>query len=172
MGEHAWSPAAAYAGADWRVQRLRLNETHIVSRWPASVEYLLAGHGEPRFDSRLVQFPSEEIVERGGLRWCARGADFLDAEGNRAAYDPSVHAIGPSMLLLREDWTTEFLSEHELALVWLVSGVKSVNLMDPVPGTRQLEISGAYVWTGSGPDGFINDHMSEPVPERGWLGLG
>ena len=172
MGEHAWSPAAAYVGADWRVQRLRLNETLVVSRWPASVEYLLAGHGEPRFASRLVQFPSEEIVERGGLRWCARGADFLDAEGNRAAYDPSAHAIGPSMLLLREDWTTEFLSEHELALVWLVSGVKSVNLMDPAPGTRQLEISGAYVWTESGPDGFINDHMSEPVPERGWLGLG
>ena len=122
MGEHAWSPAAAYVGADWRVQRLRLNETLVVSRWPASVEYLLAGHGEPRFASRLVQFPSEEIVERGGLRWCARGADFLDAEGNRAAYDPSAHAIGPSMLLLREDWTTEFLSEHELALVWLVSG--------------------------------------------------
>ena len=172
MGEHAWSPAAADVGADWRVQRLRLNENHTVWRWPASVEYLLAGHGEPRFGSHLVQFPSEEIVERGGLRWCARGADFLDAEGNLAAYDPSAHAIGPSMLLLREDWTNKFLSENELAMVWLVWGVKCVTLMDPAPGTRQLKISGAYVWTERGPEGFVNHQLSEPIPESGWLGLG
>ena len=161
MGEHAWSPAAAYQRAEWRVEGLRLNENSIVWIRPTSVEYPLAGHGAPRFDSHLVRFPSEKFVERGGLRWCARGADFLDAEGIRAAYDPSAHEIGPSMLLLREDWTTEFLSEHELAIVWLVSGVKSVALMDPAPGTRQLEISGAYVWTERGPDGFVNHQLSE-----------
>ena len=76
------------------------------------------------------------------------------------------------MLLLREDWTTEFLSEHELALVWLVSGVKSVMLMDPAPGTREMKIFGAYVWTERGPDGFVNHRLSEPVPESAWLGLG
>ena len=173
MGEHAWSPAAAYVGAEWRVERrLRLSENHVVWIRPASVQYLLAGQGVPRFNTRLVRFPSEEIVERGGLRWCARGADFLDAQGARAAYDPSAHAIGPSMLLLREDWATKFLAEHKLAMVWLVSGVKSVKLMDPAPGTRELEIYGAYVWTRSGPDGFVNHRLSEPVPEGGWLGLG
>ena len=172
MGEHAWSPAAAYKRAEWRVEGLRLNENSIVWIRPTSVEYELAGHGVPRFDSHLIRFPSEEFVECGGLRWCARGADFLDAEGIRAAYDPSAHEIGPSMLLLREDWTTKFLSEHELAIVWRVSGVKSVKLMDPAPGTRQLEISGAYIWTERGPDGFVNHQLSEPVPERGWLGLG
>ena len=169
MGEHAWSAAASYVGAEWRVKRrLRLTKSRTVWIRPASVQYLLAGHGVPRFDSRLVRFPSEEIVERGGLRWCARGADFLDAEGGRAAYDPSAHTIGPSMLLLRENWTTEFLSEHELAMVWFVSGAKNVQLMDPAPGTRRLEFSGAYVWTENGPDGFINHQLSEPVPAGGW----
>ena len=173
MGEHAWSPASAYVGAEWRVnRRLRLSESRTVWTRPASVEYIIAGHGVPRFDSRLVRFPGEEIVERGRLRWCARGADFLDAEGRRAAYDPSAHAVGPSMLLLRRDWATEFLSEHGVAMVWCLSGEKSVELMDPAPGYRQLEVSGVYVWTESGPDGFVRHQLSEPVPAGGWLGLG
>ena len=75
------------------------------------------------------------------------------------------------MLLLREDWTTEFLSEHELAIVWFVSGAKSVKLMDPAPGYRQLEITGAFVWSESGADGLISHELSEPVPTDGWLGL-
>ena len=173
MGEHAWSPAAKYVGAEWRVERrLCLSESRSVWIRPASVQYLLAGHGVPRFDSRLVRFPGEEIVERGGLRWCARGADFRDAEGGRAAYDPSAHAVGPSTLLLRGDWATEFLSEHGLAMMWFVSGAKSITLADPAPGYRQLKVSGVYVWTQSGPDGFVSHQLSEPVPAGGWLGLG
>ena len=173
MGEHGWSPAAAYAGAEWRVDgRLRLSESCVVWTQPASVQYLLPGHGVPRFDSRVVRFPGEEIVERGGLRWCARGADFLDAAGRRVAYDPSAHAVGPSMLLMRGDWATEFLSEQGLAMVWFVSGAKSVKLMDPAPGYRQLEVAGVYAWTDSGPNGFVSHQLSEPVPAGGWLGLG
>ena len=57
-------------------------------------------------------------------------------------------------------------------MVWFVSGRKSVKLMDPAAGYRQLEISGAYVWSESGPDGFVRHQLSEPVPARGWLGLG
>ena len=172
MGEHAWSPAAAYVGAEWREQRLRLSESRTVWTRLTFAEYTLAGHGDSRFDSRLVRFPSEEIVERGGLRWCASGADFVDEDGDCVAYDPCVYAIGPSALLVRADWMTEFLSVHELALIWFVSGVKDTRLMDPAPGTRQLEISGAYVWTENGPKGFVNYNLSEPVPARGWLGLG
>ena len=172
MGEHAWSPAATHVGAKWREQRLRLSESRTVWTRLAFVEYVLAGHGHPRFDDCLVRFPGEEIVERGGLQWCARGADFLDAKGARVAYDPCVYAIGPSTLLLRADWTAEFLSVHELALVWVVSGVKSTRLVDPAPGTRQLEMSGVYVWTESGPEGFMNHELSEPAPARGSLGLG
>ena len=173
MGEHAWAPVSAYAGAGWRTEgQLRLSESRTVWIRPACVQYILAGHGVPRFDSRLVRFPSEEIVERGGLRWCARRADFQEAEGGLAAYDPSTYAVGPSILLLREDWATEFLSEHGLTMVWFVSGAKSVKLVDPVPGYRQLEISGAYVWSETGPDGFVSHQLSEPVSARGWLGLG
>ena len=173
MGEHAWSPASKYVGAEWRVsRRLRLTESRAVWIRPASVQYTLAGRGVPRFHSRLVRFPGEEIVERGRLRWSARGADFVNAEDRRVAYDPCAHAYGPSMLLLREDWATEFLCEHGLSMVWFVSGRKSVKLMDPAAGYRQLEISGAYVWSESGPDGFVRHQLSEPVPARGWLGLG
>lgn len=96
----------------------------------------------------------------------------MDGEGGRAAYDPSAHAVGPSMLLLRGDWATEFLAEHGLAIVWFVSGAKSVVLMDPAPGYRQLEVFGVYLWTENGPDGFVSHQLSEPVSARGWLGLG
>ena len=167
MGEHAWSPAATYMDAERREDRLRLSDNRTVWTQLAFVEYVLAGHGHPRFDNRLVRFPSEEIVELGGLRWCARGADFVDAERDRVAYDPCVYALGPSTLLLRADWTAEFLSAHELALVWFVSGVRGTRLLDPAPGTRQLEMSGAYVWTESGPEGFMNHELSEPVPPGG-----
>ena len=173
MGEHAWAPASAYVGAEWRTGRqLRLSESRIVWIRPTSVQYTLTGLGVPRFDSREVRFPSEEIVERGGLRWRARGADFQDGEGGLAAYDPSAHAVGPSMLLLREDWASEFLSEKGLAMVWFVSGAKSVKLVDPAVGYRQLEVLGVYVWTESGPEGLVRHQLSEPVPAEGWLGLG
>ena len=173
MGEHAWSPAAAYVGAKWRVERqLRLSEHHIVWIRPVSVQHSLGGLDHPRVTSHMVRFPCDEIVERRGLRWRGRGADFLDVDGVRTAYDPSAHAVGPSMLLLREEWITEFLSEHELAMVWFVRGAKTVIKMDPAPGYRELEIFGAYVWSESGPVGFIRHELSEPVPPSGWLGLG
>ena len=53
-------------------------------------------------------------------------------------------------------------------MVWFVSGVKSVTLMDPAPGYRQLEVSGVYVWTESGPDGSHSIKAAFPV--RTWAG--
>ena len=96
----------------------------------------------------------------------------MNAEGSRVAYDPSTHTVGPSMLLVRYDWAAEFLSEQGLTLVWFLSGAKSVKLMDPAAGYRQLEVYGVFVWSESGPDGFVSHRLSEPVPSRGWLGLG
>ena len=172
MGEHAWSPAAKHAGTEWREQRMQLSEDRTVWTRLAFVEYTLGGHGHPRFEDRLVKFPCAEIVERGRLRWSASGADFVDEDGDCVAYDPCVQAMGPSALLVRADWMAEFLAVEELALVWLVSGVKDTRMTDPAPGTRQLEISGAYMWTASGPEGFVDYELSEPVSEetgRPWL---
>ncbi len=171
MGEHAWSPAAAYARAQFGHEQWgRLSGHASVWLQPATLQYLRGPNElDPVLRTQWLRFPGEEVIQRTGLFWTGQGADFHDSEGTRVAYDPSAHADGPGMLLLHEEWIREFLAKEELAIVWFLFGTKSVILRRLAPGYPHRRISGAYAWTETGPDGFTRDELINDLPEEAHL---
>lgn len=107
LGEHAWAPASRYfhkpyyGDAGW---------TKPAHDCPAKIrtvafEYLRESSG---FDCSVdegftMRLPASDLVTGVGMRWSGRGADFVDAADRVVAQDPTVHADGPSALLLKEE---------------------------------------------------------------------
>jgi hypothetical protein len=169
LGEHGWAPASRYfqqqyfGDAGWTQPRHGC--PHKVRN--VACEYLreAAGFDCSVDESYSLRLPAAELVSGMGLRWFGNGADFLDATRRLAAFDPTVHADGPSALLLREDLLREFLAREKLTLGWAVLGEKRVLS----PGFRTgpyypaLRMSGAYVLTGDrSPVGFLKRVVNEP----------
>ena len=132
-------------------------------------EYIREGSG---FDCSVdegytLRLPVRELVAGLGIRWAARGADFVDAEGRLAAQDPTAHGEGPSAPLLRRDLLQEFLARESLTLCWAVLGEKRVlGAGSGGPHHPTLRMSGAYVLGETGVAGFVkrilDDHGGSP----------
>jgi len=92
--------------------------------------------------------PNPRLADAIGLRWTGYGADFVDADGSLAAFDPSAHDDGFGALLLREDCLEHFLNETQSALVWATIGEKQVirprPRRDPWVGFLRLTDAVAY----------------------------
>ncbi|MBI4588370.1 MAG: hypothetical protein HY725_05990 [Candidatus Rokubacteria bacterium] len=160
LGEHGWSPASryfqqAYFGDEGWTQP---NHGCPVKVRVVAFEYLREASG---FDcsvdeSYTLRLPASELVTGLGLRWSGNGADYLDAAGRLAAFDPTAHANGPSALLLREDLVREFLARENLAICWAVFGEKRVLGAGLMPEHHAaLRMSGAYMLGDKGSVGFV-----------------
>ena len=82
-----------------------------------------------RYLKTSLLVPHFDVVDKLGLRWARRGAEFEYLEGEewkRAAFDPSATEDGPPALLLREDLMRRYLRENELTLCWIVRSDKVV----------------------------------------------
>ena len=104
--------------------------------------------------------PVEDFVKAMNLRWTGYGADYVDPEGVLIAFDPSAYDDCSSALLVREKSLKEFLSETGLALVWAISGQKSVAVprASPIPWTSFSRLSGACVYAPGQLKGYLNTH--------------
>ena len=167
LGEYSWSPAFRhfsqpyYGVEDWT------NPGHgcPVDVRRATFEYVAEANG---FDCSLdesytLRLPHYEIIERLGLKWSGRGADYVDQHGNRAAFDPTAHEDGPRGLLIREDVLEEYLSKEGLALCWTILGQKQV--YGKGYGREyysSLTISGAYGYGDRGLNGCLRFCLDEP----------
>lgn len=110
--------------------------------------------------------PTYRLLKSLGLRWSGQAADYLDEDGNLAAFDPTAHEDGPSALLIREDLLREYLSKEGLVLCWTVLGEKWV--IGPMNARKyhgSLKISGAYRYTDQGPEGDLNFNPDIPSDE-------
>ncbi len=167
LGEYSWAPAfqhvkrSYYGVEDW----MDLRYGCPVSVRPAASQHFAETNG---FDCSLdesytLRLPHHELVERFGLKWSGKGADYLDKQGNRAAFDPTAHEDGPPGLLMREDLLKQYLSEEKLALCWGVVGQKQVygkGYSREYYGN--LKISGAYKYTDHGPKGCLKYCLDKP----------
>ena len=168
LGEHGWSPAFRYftrtydAGAEW----LNSERCPVPIRPIASQYHAETGSFDCSVDeSYSLRVPHYELVDRLGLRWSGRGADYLDQQGQLGVLDPTAHENGPTALLLREDLLREYLSQNNLALCWTILGEKRVlGRMSRSISTYygSLRISGAYRYTDHGPRGFIRFRHDPP----------
>jgi hypothetical protein len=168
LGEHGWAPASRYFqklyyGDDGWTQP---NHGCPVEIRTVAFEYLREASG---FDcsvdeSYTLRLPVSELVNGLGIRWSGSGADFIDGADQVATQDPTVHAEGPSALLLREDLLREYLARDKLTICWAVLGEKRV--LSPGFGTGPyhpaLRLSGAYVLSQGRAMGFVKHMIDDP----------
>lgn len=173
LGEYGWSPAFrnlhpdCLEDGDWVKPQPRDGEECPVLIRPASFTSLSENGG---FDCSIdenysLRLPHQDYIDHSGLRWSGNGADYLDANGELAAFDPTVHGDGPSALLLRGESLKEYLKDKELALCWTVIGEKWVVGGDTDAGIRgYATMSGAYSYTGEKLEGFL--HYRRKLPDN------
>jgi hypothetical protein len=159
LGEHGWSPASRY----YQRMHVRDNSAIQLGKYcPINLQIVALKYAQDAssFDSSIdkrftLRLPSVDLIHGLGLRQSGGEADFVDAAGERQAFDPSAHGSSPSALLVRQVALKEFLEREELALCWAVNGEKRL-LGGPETPERQhfLCISGAYVLGDKGPVGF------------------
>ena len=98
VGEHGWAPAADYTqvplGTMFEEARPSRNAPVRLEAVATKYPFPAGGRDESVSATEWLHLPDQKIVQIGGLRWSGQGADYLDPEGNRAAFDPSAHAAG------------------------------------------------------------------------------
>ncbi len=174
LGEFAWSPAwryleqPYYGYGGWT----RPRQDSPVELLVAAFRYLREASGFDCSvdDSFTLQLPASKLAVGLGLRWSGEGADFVDSAGRMAAFDPTVYALGPKSLLVREDLLREYLARERLALCWAVLGEKQVFRPEPGLGhSRSLVLSGAYVLGRGAPEGFLKRTLDRRSKQRSKL---
>ena len=159
MGEHAWAPAATYSqvflGGLYEEARPSNNSPVRLNSVAAKYPVRRGALDDSGWENNWIHIPDKNIVETGALRWSGMGADFLAPDGTVAVFDPSAHELGPSALLMRQDFLRELLDRNELEIVWIVVCLKSVRFLDPAPGYPLLRLSGVYRLSDTGPVGFM-----------------
>ncbi len=171
LGEYGWSPAFRYFHRQYYRddEWVQLREDCPVGVKPASFEYLRETSG---FDcsideSYTLRLPAVDLVNGLGLRWTGSGADFVNAEEQLTAFDPTAHEDGPNALLVRLERLTEFLERERLVLCWTVLGEKLAMGPGFAPSYRaSLQVSGACKLDETGRlEGFLK-YFFEGSEER------
>ena len=160
LGEYGWSPAYHDLAKQYQIN----HQCHPsfqcpVNVMPASFNYSASsGSFDCSIDDSFsLRLPCIELVRFLDLQWTGVGADFIDRDGQRAAFDPTVHENGPSALLLREDLLQKYLRNEEFVLVWTIIGSKRVYYRrGSSKSLDEFMISGVYRYTCQGLKGFLN----------------
>ena len=164
LGEYIWSNAFKYhferpgQDIDWidpgkacpTLVRIASTTYHASER----------GHDCSIDSSFRINLPHPDLVGKLSLRWNAENSWFVNGEGERAAFDPTVHEEGPSSFLIREDILMEYLNRANLALCWTVVGEKwcvGGGMPRYFPGA--LKLTGAYRFAENGTEGFLKSTL-------------
>ena len=158
IGEYGWAPAfyyfqqPFYGDTGW----VTPPENCPVKIKVASLMYTAGANGLDCSidDGYTLRLPAVSIVNGLGLHWTGNGADFIDASGQIAAFDPTAYEAGPDAVLVRAEELARFLKQEGLALCWTVIGEKRA-LGPSSQYCSSLRISGAYTLSTNGPKGFL-----------------
>ena len=170
LGEYAWAPAFEQSG---NPEAINAHEWCHPSGSEPSVAYGLAAHcttAGSEYDcsadedsATTLYLPSHLVVRGCRLTWTGIGADYVDDNSAKAAFDPSAYEPGPNALLLRLDLLETYLSENDLELCWAVTGEKQSMGTTGQP-YGWLQFHGAYVLRGGKPEGRSDwFHHAPPI---------
>lgn len=100
-------------------------------------------------ESLRCTVPSKFLVDGIKLLWNGVEGEYITADGELTAFDPSIHEEGPSVLLIRKDTFLTFLRANDLALLWTIRGEKNAYGNGDWPDSFEgrFNISGAYWYT-------------------------
>ena len=164
LGEFLWSPAF-----DDLMREIESSRSDVIAdgdkkKCPvtlrtAALRYFAESGG---FDCSVEEgygmyIPQPEFVVRNELEWGGAGADFIDQQGKVVASDPSVYEDGPGALLLRGDVLFDYLRKEQVALCWVIMGEKVIVGEEDFDNRHDIhKLSGAYILTENGLDGFLD----------------
>ncbi len=160
LGELGWSPAYHDLFNEYQIYDSNASRDQFpVPVLPASFTYTSStGNFDCSVDDSFnLNLPFNGPINFLDLKWAGVGADFIDPDGRRAAFDPTAHENGPSSFLFREDLLQKYLRNERFALIWTITGSKRVYYKRG--SSKPLEeymISGAYRYTGQGLEGSLN----------------
>jgi len=154
FGEHFWAPAFEYFNVPYFLHHGWIGgeegdriPTPIIA---TSDHYIRSDQG---YDCSIdddgvgVYLPSKWIADNLNLQWRGVEGQFFNAQGELVAFDASVDTVGPGALLIKRNVFLRHLDEHDLALVWVVTGEKLIITGD-IPGGNdwpgRLLIVGVY----------------------------
>ena len=167
IGECQWSMAFQHAYESWYGD----NDWIVADRdcpAPVQVPVLEYQAEEQGYDCSIesgymIRLPHPTMVRRLSLQWDAENSWYVDAMGNRAVFDPSVHEDGPSSLLIREDLLNQYLSAEDLTLCWAVLGEKlCLGNWESRQNPRIFTFSGAYRYADRSAVGSIRFNPVKP----------
>lgn len=132
LGELYWSPAQRYyddpfeGDVGWQIDDSFQRKDRPKPILPLSERYS-ASTGD--FDCSVgegyaITVPAKPLVEEMELRWSGADGQFVDSRGKLIASDPSFTENGERCLLIRKKAMTEFLKEHDYAIMWTLLGQK------------------------------------------------
>jgi len=155
LGEHGWSPAYLdkYGGAPEISVRVPIETPDCPTTvYLTAAEYLSEGSSYDCSlqDSHTFLVPQLLLTDGMDLRWRGHDTDFLDIDGQLAAFasDP---VESDASLLIREDLLRRFLEREGLALVWTVIGEKELTSgRDAGKWSGSLELTGGYRFNPAG----------------------
>ena len=137
FGEYGWSPAfgshykrefdkpIALEKFPGDVRATSLDCSYSPSAFDCSVNHFSAE--PPQLHKMSLLVPHFDVIDKLGLRWTRKNAEFECREGKRAAFDPSATEDGPTSLLFCEDLMRRYLKENELTLCWIIRSDKVVS---------------------------------------------
>jgi len=70
--------------------------------------------------------PARWLVDRMELSWDKKALDYVDKEGNKFTFDPSIKSQGPAALLCHRQVLEDFLQKEQLKLFWRVTSEKLI----------------------------------------------
>lgn len=156
FGEYSWSPASQYFQQEYlgNEEWTQLDRDCPVKIQTTALEYNYEMNGfdfsvDKNYSLKLL---SPYLINGLGLQWDVCNSYFVDKTNQIVAFNPSVNMEYTKTLLVRQDKLEDFLAQKKLALCWIVIGEKLTSEQGPI--TAALNISGAYVLTQNGPEGF------------------
>lgn len=163
FGEYSWSPASQYfqqeylGDEEWtqpdrdcpvKIQTTALEYNYEMNGFDFSVD--------KNYSLKLL---SPYLINGLGLQWDVCNSNFVDKTNQIVAFNPSANMEDTKVLLVRQDKLEDFLAQEKLALCWIVIGEKLSFEQGPI--AVALNISGAYVLTPDGPEGFTKYVLEE-----------
>ena len=106
-------------------------------------------------ETMFIDVPCRFLVESLELEWRGVEGSWFDKGGRLIAFDPSVNARGPRVLLFRRDVLVKWLNANGLTVLWTLLGEKETvgGPMDDRSYFGRTEMNGAYLLKGDVVDG-------------------
>ncbi len=113
----------------------------------------------------FIEMPCKFLVKEMDLNWLGEEGSWFDKSGDKIAFDPSIEDSGPSVLLMQQEATLEFLKENGLTIFWTLLGEKNILGGLEFRGNNPpwLEVNGAYLWDGNQIKGDLRTSYKEPA---------